>query len=50
MTNEIIVNQIKNYILSNLAVNETVLVDLLQYNDVLQGNTYLAFTQGRVFY
>ena len=50
MGNEIIVNQIKNYIIGNLAINETILVDLLQYNDVLQGNTYLAFTQSRVFY
>lgn len=50
MSNEIIVNQIKHYIISNLAVNETILVDLLQYNDVIQGNTFLAFTQSRIFY
>lgn len=50
MSKEVLMNNIKNVIISNLATNETILMELNEYNDVTQGSTYMAFTQSRIFY
>lgn len=43
-------DQIKSIIIMNLASNESIVADVYTYNDVVQCNTYIAFTPLRIFY
>lgn len=50
MSKDVLINKIKNVIINNLAVNESIIAEVHEYNDVVQGGTLMAFTQSRIFF